>query len=472
MPQAFPAVPIMECSSERDSFCPRGTVRTRVFNTFEVAPSSVLALCPSPLSYGQESSQAIGAAYAVLTDNGVAFAVQELSTPFAIIPTAGYTAGDPWAQSPAMAPVWNQSIGGVATNDVWQDVGVNFNISPESMTPDKCGGVSLVGGNFLVNTVCPFEATAQVFVFGPSDASNVQGLCTGDCWKENPLCASTTPVASLNAPIEPRRQFARSAYYHASIDGTQPPGPLAALMTVLSNVKPDIISGASDVARRVYGFALVPDNEFTPLNDFGGQLSNPSDVLGPDYYNNNPLSGLFQGQGIIYIYNSGTVPITATAELYADFEITLNKEAQKYLSPDTYAMGMEGLKHTPADAYSFPGVICKSEPEAILRCAMARLPRAKRSRRFAKVLMKLIKSWMRNRTNLVNGVAKIVPKCQAASQAADSSGISEALGEVAGPISELNAERSEEHSKSLGTQVEDFAELMGTGGMSEISKLA
>lgn len=466
MPQAFPAVPIMELSSERDAFCPRATVRTRVFNTFQVIPNSVLLLCPSPLSYGQESSQAIGAASGLLYD-GDAFPISEMNPIFKNVTNSAMSyVGDPWTQDGALGPTW------ISTNTTdytaWSDHGVDFNVSPGSMTPDKCGGVSLAGGIFLVNVVCPFEATAQVYSFGPSDAANVQGICTGDSWKENPMCTGSTPNVPFNTAVEPRRQFARSAYFHAKVD--EEVG--ATMNDILSNVKPDLISGASDVARRVYGFSLVPDHQFTPLNDFGAQMEEvPDDILCPDYYNNNPLSGLFQGQGIIYIYNSGSAPLTVTAELYADFDITLNRDAQKYLSPDTYALGVEGLAHTPVNAYGFPAIAAKTEIEVALRCAMARLPRAKRTKKFAKVLVQLIKSWFRNRTNLVNGIAKIIPKCQDPIDAAESVGATGPLAEVADEGAALNAAKSQEHSKPIGNQLEDFSEAMETGGMSEIADI-
>jgi hypothetical protein len=393
-PMGFQPVPILSASSARDDFTPRGCIRMKYTKTYSLdaaGGNSYMFLSPSPLTNNGagSTSQWLGG----WKGNAAAMA----SSPFT---TAPYT--------PPAAPAYDPST------LVWQNGDnpytrmsagygniveyYNGNAYP-GLISSGAGPVSLCGGFFCAHVVVPYNGSCSVYNYGPTDCSQQQGILTGDCWRANPNLQVAASELGSQATIEPRRQMLNSAQFHYS-----PPNSAG-----LTGVVPDILAGASGNADKYYGFALVPDSSFNPVNSTNSTAA--WTTASSDFYpSDNWCSGIMQGQGGIYFQNSGPVPITIVVELYADFCTAMDDDSQSYVSPDSYAIGTGGIAPHAIQAPVFPGCESKINCQDLLyQIALNRIPPQVRTQHMLRLLRTMIAGYMSKSRAVGSKQFQVVP---------------------------------------------------------------
>lgn len=291
------------------------------------------------------------------------------------------------------------------TNDCGMDANmtkssVNFTVPPDTSAGTSYGPLSLCGGLFCAKVMTPYNGSANVYNFGPSDVANLQGLGSGNSWRFHPSYdVAPADLAASQLPTNPRRQYRNSVNWHA----------LTPASTILAAIEPTMLVGSSQNAVTNFGFSLVPDSQFSPGSAYGGGVA--GNFTSPDLYPfKNPFSGLFHGQGCMYIQNtSADAALTVIVELYIDYCVTVGASAQKYLAEDTLAKGMSGFPAPDGYGVAFPGYSSANCNELMERIAVERLPRRLRSDRVLDCIRKLVDQQSRIANHVQSKTSQIVP---------------------------------------------------------------
>lgn len=362
-PGAFEPVPRMQCKSERDSFMPRATVRVKYMFT-DIVPAGILYYAsPSPLAQlGASGTQWCGG-YSCPTTSSTTYLVGDED-----MFKAGITAG-----ADKIKKDWYMTANNTPTIFGSAD-------QPQSL----CGGFA------CLTVSVPYNGTCNVYSVGPTDCSTQQGILTGDWWRK-----SFTSSAIVSS--EPRRQCWRSADFHGNSDW----------QTIKTVLDPIPIIGSSESAQQFFGFAIVPDGQFTP--NLSSPTPNNTFVASDFYPSGNAMSGPLQGQGSFYVENTGAVQLEIKMELYVDFCVSVGEESQRYISPTTIAMGPEGHVAHPVNGAQFPGLKALDCRDLLYKMMVLRLPPVARKGSVLKLAKTLVDSYMSQAKVVSSKSAKIVP---------------------------------------------------------------
>lgn len=382
IPFAFSSVPILSDSGTADAKVVRGTARSKVTGTYTVEPGTFYALSPCPLTMQNGAGQHTA--------------------------WAGYKSLAPVDTSTMTVPFLTQSgVEAYAPTSAQFDQATYSIISQEfTVSPDTAGGVeygptSLCGGFFCTKVMLPYNGLATVWNFGPSDASNVQGIGTGDGWRYLTSIGSSTPQ-NWNTTVVPRRQFTNSAIFH----GKNASGLMS---DVLGAVEPVMLMGSSNQANMNFGYCLVNDPLFNPISPLNTGIV-PGSFIAADFYPpDNPMSGPLQGQGITYIHNNGEVPISLVVEMYVDYCVAIGPSAQVYTSMDTLTYGTDGAMPPSQRGVQFPGYNSTNCEELIFKCALERIPKLHRNDRVADCLKKLVSIYAKQANQIQSKTMKLIP---------------------------------------------------------------
>lgn len=381
IPYCFSTAPRMRESSESDEFTSRALSRIRYTHQITIAPNETYFISPSPMVQQDTvgTHQAIGA-------------WKKLNWSAGDIACSGTVVGPPsyeyfWTSDPGLnAGFINECRG--------------FTDKPDAAAGVDYGPVSVCGGLFCAKVMLPYDGSATVLNFGPSDVANLQGLGSGNSWRRHPAYLVTPgALQATQTPSNPRRQYRDSVNWHA----TSPKSQISAA------VDPVMLVGSSANAVTNFGFGIVPDAMFSPISSYaapaGGQF------VAPDLYPaKNPWSGTFNGQGCIYIENtSATASMSVVIEMYVDYCVAVGWKAQRYLAEDTLAQGMEGFPAPTGLGISFPGYNSTSCLQLMERIGVERLPKRFRNDRTLECIRKLVEQQSRIAAHVASNTVQIVP---------------------------------------------------------------
>lgn len=381
IPYCFSTAPKMKENSDSDEFTTRALSRIRYTSQITIAPNETRFLCPSPIT----SQDTVGNHQAIGSWSKMNWAAGDTAC-------TGIVAGPP-----AWEYFW--------ANDCGLDPGFNHEERSFTDKPDQAAGVdygpvSVCGGLFCAKVMVPYDGTATVYNFGPSDVANLQGLGSGNTWRRHPVFLSAPgTLQATQTPANPRRQYRDSVNWHA----TSPKS------TITAAVEPVMLVGSSANAVTNFGFGIVPDSQFSPISSYAPAAS--GQFVAPDLYPiKNPWSGMFNGQGGMYIVNtSNTASLSVVIEMYLDYCVAVGWEAQRYLNEDTLAQGMEGFAPPMGLGISFPGYNSTDCQQLMERIAVERLPRRFRNDRVLECIRKLITQQSRIAARVQSNTVQIVP---------------------------------------------------------------
>nr|WRQ66033.1 hypothetical protein [Tolivirales sp.] len=363
----------------------RGTARARISGIYTVEPGQFWAISPSPLAMQNGAGE--HQAWCGYKSNA-AIDLTTLPAPF-----QSAVATQAWAPTGAQFDDVNFSI-----------FGQKFINSPDTAGGVNFGPTSLCGGFFCAKVMLPYNGLATVWNFGPSDASNVQGIGTGDGWRQSQSLAVGGSGNNWDRTVIPRRQFINSAAFHGYANGST-----ENMKFVLGAVEPVMLMGSSNQASMNFGYCLVNDPLFNPISPDISDMT-AGDYPAADFYPaDNPMSGVLQGQGITYIYNNGSVPISIVIDMYADYCVSIGPTAQLYTSMDTLTYGTDGAMPPPQRGVQFPGYNSTSCEDLIFKCCLERLPKAQRNDRVAECLKKLVGIYAKQANQIQSKTLKLIP---------------------------------------------------------------
>lgn len=389
-PFCFSTVPTLQESSTIDTKVPRGAIRGRVYQKFEIAAGSTHFFCPSPLASKD------GGAFNPATGEGSVQAI-------------GHWVSTNWAGATApFADVTELVSHHSALQATYTNSPVNFLANPDTAIGSAGMPISLCGGLFCAKVMVPYNGMCNVFQFGPTDSSNVQGIYTGDQWRGvvDALAGipgkETAPRSAYQNAINPRRQFLTSAYFHSSNTRN----------TVAAATEPIMLVGSSMSAEHNFGFALVEDMNSTPI--YSTQVYNfsllNSRPCGADYYPAyNPCSGLLNGQGCMYIENTGAVAVSVVVELFVDYCSNVSVDSQTFLSPEVLSYGPEGAMSPPQRGVAYPGLNATDCFDLMHKIALFRIPKHLRTRNVDECLVNLLKNYSATIQNIPVAKFKSIP---------------------------------------------------------------
>lgn len=370
-PGAFDPAPQTIAASERDSFIPRGTVRVKFMDTATVPASILRFLCPSPLC--TQTNQAI--------DSGMPGTAPQWLGSYSC-PAASST-----PSLPNDTDVWVNCPTTVGADKIVLNRQMSLNMDPQNQFGSYQAPQALCGGFACLTVTLPYNASCNVYCVGPTDSSTVQGILTGDFWRQN--------TQQSNA-IEPRRQCYRSAQFHAR-NGWQ---------TIKSALNPIPLVGSSEVSQHFFGFAIVPDSQFTPNQAIAAALNT---AVSPDFYpSGNFHAGQLSGQGCFYIENTGPVDISYKLEYYVDYCVSINEVAQRYVTPSMMAIGSAGLSGHPAYSAMFPGLDAPNCRELLYKMITLRLPPGARKTKTLAFARKLLDGYFAKAAIVATNQSRLV----------------------------------------------------------------
>lgn len=371
-PGAFDPVPRLACEGIRDAFVPRGTVRVKFMYTDSLPSNILYYMSPSPL--------------AVLSSSGTQW-LGAYTCP--ITSSTNYLANttDVWVNKPA-------SLG---ADKIDKTQYMNTTMTPTMFgSPDQ--PISLCGGFACLTVTVPYNGQANVYAVGPTDCSTQQGILTGDWWRK---------VSAANiGGIEPRRQCWRSADFHGNNNW----------QVIKSVLNPIPLVGSSESAQKYFGFAIVPDNQFTAMTEVPIANNFPTPV---DYYpSGNAMSGPSQGQGSFYIENTGGVPLQVKIEVYMDFCVSVSEVTQRYVGPESLATGPQGIEPHPITTAQFPGLMADNCPDLLYKIMTTRLPAPARKRAALSLAKTLVTGYFAKASSVSSTQAKLVQSTLSCAEAA------------------------------------------------------
>lgn len=266
-----------------------------------------------------------------------------------------------------------------------------------SMTPTMFGNasqpMSLCGGFACLTVTVPYNGQCNVYAVGATDCATNQGILTGDWWRKS----ADIGVGNQNNTVEPRRQCWRSADFHGNTNW----------QTIKSALNPIPLVGSSDSAQKYFGFAIVPDAQFSAMREAAWPANAQ---LIPDYYpSGNAMSGPLQGQGSFYIENTGGVPLQIKIELYVDYCVSVGEQTLRYVSPTTLAQGVQGIETHPINEAQFPGLMGESCPELLYKIMTTRLPSNARKKKALQLARTLINGYFAKASTVSSTQAKLIP---------------------------------------------------------------
>lgn len=361
-PGAFDPVPRLACEGIRDSFVPRGTVRVKYMYTDSLPNGILYYMSPSPLAVKSALGPQWLGAYTCPTNSSVNYLVNTT---------------DVWVNKPAT----------IGADKIDKCQYMNSTMTPTMFgSPDQ--PISLCGGFACLTVTVPYNGQCNVYAVGPTDCATNQGILTGDWWRKvaeaNPNC------------IEPRRQCWRSADFHGNYNWQQ----------IKSALNPVPLVGSSDSAQKFFGFAIVPDNQFSALTETA--QANASAIMADYYPSGNAMSGPSQGQGSFYIENTGSTSIQVKIELYVDYCVSVSEVTQRYVSPASLAIGPQGIEPHPISTSQFPGLMADSCPDLLYKIMTTRLPAPARKRAALSLAKTLVSGYFAKASTVSSTQAKLV----------------------------------------------------------------